>query len=160
MNKCKNKTAVGHDYISRNERLQNENRFSEPDTPIYRAHVYGCGDRVVFARALPLLDGLVMDCECKKLAKSATMDSISLKWGTLRTCVLHSKNGRELMKKYKDLGYSVSVLQQKDTPEQKELICQMIDACNTKTILIEWSGVQVSKEEAKKYVMNYGAKRW
>lgn len=34
MNQCKkNKTAVGHDYVSRNERLQNENRFTEPDTP-------------------------------------------------------------------------------------------------------------------------------
>ena len=44
---------------------------------------------------------------------------------------------------------------QRDTPEQKELICQMIDECNADTIYLEWGGIDATKEEAKKYVREY-----
>jgi hypothetical protein len=83
-------------------------------------------------------------------------DSISLKWGTLKSWNLHSEKGRELLKKYCDLGSSASAMCQHDTPEQKDLICQMIDECNAETIYLDWDGVYVSKDEAKKYVMDYG----
>jgi hypothetical protein len=83
-------------------------------------------------------------------------DSISLKWGTLKSWNLHSEKGRELLRKYHDIGPSMSAMCQNDTPEQKELICQMIDECNAETIYLEWDGVHVSKDEAKKYVMDYG----
>lgn len=83
-------------------------------------------------------------------------DSISLKWGTLKGWHLHSDKGLELLKKYHALGASYSAMAQHDTPEQKELICQMIDECNSETIHLEWDGVDVSKDDAKKYVMDYG----
>ena len=83
-------------------------------------------------------------------------DSISLKWGTLKSWNLHSEKGRELLKKYHDIGSSMSAMCQNDTPEQKKLICQMIDECNAETIYLEWDGVHASKDEAKQYVMGYG----
>lgn len=86
-------------------------------------------------------------------------DSISLKWGTLKAWRLHSERGVELLKKYFSLGASASAMGQNDTPEQKELICQMIDECNSETIYLDWDGVHVSKAEAKKYVMDYGRKQ-
>lgn len=85
-------------------------------------------------------------------------DSISLKWGTLKAWYLHSEKGQELLRKYHELGASWSAMSQHDTPEQKELICQMIDECNAETIYLDWDGVDVSKDEAKKYVREYGRK--
>lgn len=83
-------------------------------------------------------------------------DHISLKWGTLKSWKLTSEKGKELLQKYHDLGSSYSAMTQHDTPEQKELICQMIDECNAETIYLDWDGKDVSKDEAKKYVMEYG----
>lgn len=82
-------------------------------------------------------------------------DSISLKWGTLEAWKFHSKKCRDLMHKYCELGASISSMFQHDTPEQKELICQMIDECNAENIHLDWNDVYVSKEEAKKYVLDY-----
>ena len=79
-------------------------------------------------------------------------ESISLKWGTLKAWDFHSEKCRDLLKRYYELGSSASAMCQHDTPEQKELICQMIDECNAETIYLDWDGVHVSKDEAKKYV--------
>lgn len=82
-------------------------------------------------------------------------DALTLKWGTLKAWNLHSEKGRELLKRYFELGASDSAMCQHDTPEQKELICQMIDECNAPTIYLDWDDKDVSKDEAKKYVMEY-----
>jgi hypothetical protein len=78
---------------------------------------------------------------------------ISLKWGTLKAWNIKSDKGRELLKRYGELGYSLGAMSQHDTPEQKSLICQMIDECSAPTIHLDWDDVDVSKEEAKRYVM-------
>jgi hypothetical protein len=83
-------------------------------------------------------------------------DHITLKWGTLKAWHLHSEKGQQLLRKYHELGASFSAAMQKDTPEQKSLLCQMIDECNAPTIYLDWDGVDVSKEEAKRYVLEYG----
>lgn len=82
-------------------------------------------------------------------------DALTLKWGTLKAWNLHSEKGRELLKQYFDLGASSGAMTQHDTPEQKELICQMIDECNAPTIHLDWDEIDVSKDEAKRYVMEY-----
>ena len=85
-------------------------------------------------------------------------DSISLKWGTLKSWRLHSEKGKELLKRYHEIGSSASAMCQNDTDEQKDLICQMIDECDADTIYLDWDDVYVSKEDAKKYILNYGRK--
>lgn len=87
-----------------------------------------------------------------------TNDHLSLKWGTLKAWTLTSEKGLELLRKYHALGSSLGAMTQHDTPEQKELICQMIDECGTSEIHLDWDNKYVSKEEAKKYVMEYGKK--
>ena len=86
---------------------------------------------------------------------SVEMDSLSLKWGTLKSWRLHSDKGVDLLRRYHELGTSASAMTAHDTPEQKDLICQMIDECNSPTIYLEWDGKDVSKDEAKRYVMEY-----
>ena len=82
-------------------------------------------------------------------------DHICLKWGTLKGWNLHSKRGKELIRRYEEIGSSFAAMMQDDTPEQKRLICKMIDVCNAKKIYLEWDGVYVSKAKAKRYVMQY-----
>jgi hypothetical protein len=83
------------------------------------------------------------------------VDSLSLKWGTLKSWDIHSETGKALLKRYFEIGASGSAMAQRDTPEQKEIICQLIDGCPG-DIYLDWDGKEVSKDEAKDYVRNYG----
>lgn len=82
-------------------------------------------------------------------------DYISLKWGTLKAWDFKTEACIDLLKRYYEIGCSVSAMAQKDTPEQKDLIYQMIDASNAETIHLDWDDKDVSKDEAKRYVMEY-----
>jgi len=82
-------------------------------------------------------------------------DYINLKWGTLKAWRITSEKGKELLQKWGDLGASCSAMNQKDTPEQKQLICQLIDEVPGE-IYLDWDAKYVSKDEAKRYVMEYG----
>lgn len=85
------------------------------------------------------------------------VDSLSLKWGTLKSWDIHSETGKVLLKRYYELGSSLGAMTQQDTPEQKEIVCQLIDGC-AGDIYLDWDGVEVPKEKAKEYVRNYGKK--
>jgi hypothetical protein len=90
---------------------------------------------------------------------SEKSDHLTLKWGTLKSWNLGTEKGRELLERYFALGSSAGAMTQNDMPEQKELICQMIDECRAETIYLDWDGVDVSKEEAKRYVMEYASRQ-
>jgi hypothetical protein len=47
-----------------------------------------------------------------------------------------------------------SLMSQRDDLGQKQAFCRAIDACNGE-IYHDWSGKVMTKEEAKKYVMEY-----
>jgi hypothetical protein len=83
------------------------------------------------------------------------VDSITLKWGTLKGWDIQTDKGMQLLERYVELGASYGAAQRRDTPEQKEIICQLIDCC-AGDIYLDWDGKYVSKEEAKEYVRNYG----
>lgn len=81
-------------------------------------------------------------------------DYILFKWGTLKGWELHSEAGIALSKQYKELGSSPSAMTQEDTPEQKEIICKMIDECDG-LIQSDWSGEYFTKQQAKEYIRGY-----
>ena len=85
-------------------------------------------------------------------------DSLSLKWGTLKSYHFHNDSALSLLREYNEIGSSLSAMMQHDTPRQKEIICQLIDIGNFKTVYLDWDGINASKDEAKKYVMQYGKK--
>lgn len=82
-------------------------------------------------------------------------ESLLLKWGTLKGWKLESEKSREIAKRYFELGSSMSAMAQHDTPEQKKLLCELIDAIDGE-IQNDWSGERTSKDEAKKYIQDYG----
>jgi len=84
---------------------------------------------------------------------------LTLKWGTLKSWnFTHSEKGQTLLKEYNEIDSSFSAMAQRDTPRQKEIICELIDLCDGDTIYLDWDGEYVSKEKAKAYVMDYGKK--
>lgn len=81
---------------------------------------------------------------------------LTLKWGTLkRWNFKDNPEAEKLFKEYTNIGFSISAMQQDDTKEQKEILCKLIDLMPGETIYLEWDSVDVSKEEAKKYVLEY-----
>lgn len=84
-----------------------------------------------------------------------TKNTLTLKWGTLKSWHFDGEKQQELLKEYGLIGSSFSAMAQKDTPRQKEIICELIDLCDGDTIYLEWDGKDVSKQEAKDYVMSY-----
>lgn len=83
-------------------------------------------------------------------------DYITLKWGTIKSCKMTNPALKPLIDEYNNEGgMSMSAMTQNDTPRQKEIICEMIEIIG-KPVYNEWSGEQMSIEEAKRYVMGYG----
>lgn len=85
--------------------------------------------------------------------------ALTLKWGSLKDWNLCWENQRcsDLVDQWSALGISFSAAMQRDTPEQKKIICDLIDEVKGK-IYADWDGKFVTKEEAKKYVREYGLK--
>lgn len=81
-------------------------------------------------------------------------DHLTLKWGTLKSWSFHGKKAIELLKEYNKIGSSMSAIMQKDTPRQKEILCELIDEGNFKEVFLDWDGKYVTKNQAKKYIMN------
>lgn len=81
--------------------------------------------------------------------------SLTLKWGTIKGWDSLSADAVALLQQYADLGWSMGAAQQRDTPEQKRLICELIDAVD-EPIFNDWSGDDMTRQEAKDYVMSYG----
>lgn len=81
-------------------------------------------------------------------------ESLLLKWGTLKGWKLESERSLALLRRYTELGASVSCMAQVDSPEQKQLLCDLIDAVDGE-IMNDWSGEVMTKDAAKKYVLEY-----
>lgn len=98
--------------------------------------------------------------EVEREVGGAVMESerISLKWGTLKEWHLTQDVTKDIVRRYFDLGAPWGAMQQCDTQEQKDLICELIDKSTAETIYLDWDGVHVSKEQAKEYVQKYGKK--
>lgn len=92
------------------------------------------------------------------MENTKTVNRLSLKWGTLKSWHFDSEKGQALLKEYCEIGSSYSAMMQSDTPRQKEIICELIDECDGETIYLDWDGKDVSKQEAKDYIMNYNHK--
>ena len=89
--------------------------------------------------------------------QAAGTESLTLKWGTLKAWKLTAGGPAfEAYKRYCEHPVSFGAAQQRDTPEQKQAICEIIDALDADTVYLDWDGEHVSKDDAKKYVMEYG----
>ncbi len=81
-----------------------------------------------------------------------------LKFGAVKQWNLMKKENVNLIKKYCELGVSMGALSQNDTPEQKKILCEIIDGLDGR-IQSDWTGKLMTKEEAKNYIMT-GENKW
>ena len=86
---------------------------------------------------------------------SEEKDYVTLKWGTLKSWNIQNPETWAIMEKYFELGTSMSAMAQRDSDEQQELLCQVIESIG-ETVYLEWDGEYVSVEKAKEYIRNYG----
>lgn len=81
---------------------------------------------------------------------------LCLKWGTIKGFDLTGNpKALEALNRYYDEPTAYGAMQRRDTPSQKAAICDVIDAIDGE-IYNDWSGETYSKEQAKKYVLEYG----
>jgi len=85
-------------------------------------------------------------------------NSLDLKWGTLKGWKLEDADCIAAMERLLETPRCMSVALQQDTDEQKQLLCEVIDrvADIGGEIWNDWSGQQMTADEARNYVMNYG----
>lgn len=80
--------------------------------------------------------------------------TLTLKWGNVKGWDGFTEGHPALaaLNKWADSGQGLSAMQ-RQTPEQRELICEIIDVVDE--IRDDWNGVTMTKEAAKEYVRNY-----
>jgi hypothetical protein len=82
-------------------------------------------------------------------------ERLILKWGTLKGWDNISERTKAALDRYVELGISPNgAMFQRDTPEQKQALCDAIDAVEGE-IYNSWSGENMTKEDAKLYIMEY-----
>ena len=86
-----------------------------------------------------------------------------LKWGTIKGWD-GAKEGtpfRDALERYHKGPVAMGAMAQRDTPEQKQAICDAIDAVIAAGGVVEndWSGETMTAEQAKAYVMEYETTR-
>jgi hypothetical protein len=86
-------------------------------------------------------------------------EHLLLKWGTLKGWnIAGNEAATASMQRYIDAGpTSMSAMAQHDNAEQKQALCDLIDAVNG-PITNDWSGEDMTKDDAKKYVIEYGTR--
>lgn len=82
---------------------------------------------------------------------------LTLKWGTVKGWELETDEAVAALQKWADHGISMSAACQHETPEQKQALIEAIDHMDS--IWLDWEGKEVSRDEAKEYVRNYGKKK-
>lgn len=86
---------------------------------------------------------------------SQERESLCLKWGVLKGWDFKREETKALAQKYASYGWSESAMAQPNTDDHRRTLCELIDALDADTIENDWTGEQMTKDEAKKYVMEY-----
>jgi hypothetical protein len=83
-------------------------------------------------------------------------DYILLKWGTLKGYrVTDNPVAQGLIRQYMELGASASAMHQRDTSQQKQIICELLRV-HQGPIINDWSGDRYTVDQAIQYIQEYG----
>ena len=84
-------------------------------------------------------------------------ESLTLKWGTVKGWNDLSDKSQEIMRRYFADGVPFSAMADHPGADRKSILCELIGQLDGE-IYLDWDGKYVSKDEAKKYIMEYGQK--
>ena len=85
-------------------------------------------------------------------------EELTLKWGTVKGWDCLSEKSQEILKRFFADGVPMSAMVDRPGEDRRAILCELIDQIDGE-IWNDWDGVVMSKDEAKKYVMEYGAPR-
>lgn len=77
---------------------------------------------------------------------------LQLKWGTLKEWSGLSEKSQEIVRRYFQKGVPWSCMFDHPDDTRKAILCELIDQLDG-DIMNDWSGEKMSKDEAKKYIM-------
>jgi hypothetical protein len=84
-------------------------------------------------------------------------EQLLLKWGTIKGWDGLSDKSVEIVKRFFADGMCMSAAMDKPDAGRRAILCELIDQLDGE-IQNDWSGEKMSKDEAKKYVLEYGQK--
>lgn len=85
-------------------------------------------------------------------------EHLRFKWGSLKAWNVESDAAWEAFDRWAAGGVCMSAAMHRDTAEQKRALCDLIDAIDGE-IENAWTDKPMTKDEAKKYVMEYDGGR-
>jgi len=91
------------------------------------------------------------------LAEAKQAESLTLKWGTVKGWDGLSEKSQEIMKRFFADGVSMSAMTDHPDAGRREILCELIDQLDGE-IWNDWEGGTMTKDEAKKYVREYGSR--
>ena len=81
--------------------------------------------------------------------------NLLFKWGTLKGWNGVDGECLELLKQYFKDGVPFSCMADRPDDDRKKILCELIDKFDG-TFFNDWDGVDMTREQAKEYVTNYG----
>ena len=81
-------------------------------------------------------------------------ESLTLKWGTVKGWSGLSDKSLEIMKRFFADGVSMSCAMDHPDADRRLILCELIDNIDGE-IWNDWEGKKLSKDDAKKYVLQY-----
>lgn len=81
-------------------------------------------------------------------------NTITLKWGSVKGWHIETDEAKAALQRWADFGVSMSAITQRDTPEQKQALIDALDYFDE--FWLDWEGKEVTRDEAKDYILNYG----
>lgn len=98
-------------------------------------------------------DKILSENAWSQMKAERAVDILTLKWGTVKFLAVGSESARKAAETLEEEKHSEGWSQLKE----KKALCNLIDSIDAETIYLEWDELHVSKEMAKKYVMEYQA---
>lgn len=90
--------------------------------------------------------------------KKTGTPTLALKWGTVKGWSDLTDPCADALQKWADYGVSLSAARQVNKPGQTQALCDAIDviAAEGGTFYNDWSGEDMTADQAKSYIMEYG----
>jgi hypothetical protein len=81
-------------------------------------------------------------------------ENLQLKWGTVKGWNGLSEKSMEILQRFFADGMPLAAMADRPNEQRKTILCELIDQLDGE-ITNEWTGDIMSKDDAKKYVMEY-----
>ncbi len=85
-------------------------------------------------------------------------ESLLLKWGTVKGWNRLTDKSVAIMERFFADGVPMSAMADRPDDARRAILCELIDQFEG-VIHNDWDGVDMTKEQAKKYVLEYGGKK-